>query len=654
LRVAPSRRAAPLLASLVAFAQPQVASSAPPAGAPPADETAPKPKKSAAPDEKWAIPGWPAMRFSEVARASGIDCTNLSGHPEKPRLIDTLGVGVCWFDYDGDGWLDLFLPNGSTLEAVLGKPVETKKSDGSVALVPARNEVSDRLFRNRGDGTFEDVTDRAGLRDDRWGISAAAGDYDNDGDDDLFVCNFGPCFLYRNDGDGTFTDVAKEAGVQFGNVTPGAAWGDVDQDGDLDLYVSAYLEFDPAIPWPAFAKTMRGMKVMMGPQGLLGAADRLYRNNGDGTFSDASKEAGLRTTEEEYGFTVQILDFSGDDLPDIFVADDQTVNHFYRAVKPGKFKPAGSDSGLSVDRNGDMKACMGVAIADLNDDRIPDLFITNFSAQTNDLYVSQGDCQWEEDASPTERAHRSTPDVGWGTGFYDFDLDGDEDLILFNGHVFPQVEAEKPKVQEYYQYPMLYRRDGPLRFSNAAEAAGPDFYVKRCCRGAGFADYDEDGDVDVLVCQIDGPALLLRNDAERGIARPGPDGKPQELVPHFLKVQLLGTTINRNAYGSRIVIEAGGRAHARWVLGQGSFISQNDARAHVGLGLVDQVDRIVVRWAGGKEEVVEGPLAVDRTLVIKEGMGKVGEMLPARAGEDGTKLPAQVWTRAMSAALAPQ
>jgi len=638
LNVALLPAAAPLVAVLVGLAPQQAAAPGKDEVGIPPDAGARRPKPSAEPDGKWLIADWPATRFREVAKESGIDCLNISGAPDKPRLIDTLGCGMCWFDYDGDGWLDLFIPNGSTFEAVTGRVAKTTQPDGTVTEAPVRNEFSDRLYRNRGDGTFEDVTEKAGVKDDRWGISAAAGDYDNDGDDDLFVCNFGPCFLYRNNGDGTFTDVAAEAGVQFGNVTPGAAWGDVDGDGDLDLYVSAYLDFDPDNPWPPFAKTMRGMKVMLGPQGLAGAADRLFRNEGDGRFTDVSKEAGLRVAEREFGFTIHIVDLNQDDLPDIFVADDMTVNHHYRAVRPGKFTPSGSESGLSVDRNGDMKACMGVAIADLNDDLIPDLFITNFSAQTNDLYLSQGDNLWEEDPAPTERAHRSVPDVGWGTGFFDFDLDGDEDLVLFNGHVFPQVETEKNRVQEYYQLPMLYRRDGPLKFSDAAKAAGPDFHVRRCCRGAGFADYDEDGDVDIALFEMDRPALLLRNETES--------------KGRFLRVQLLGTTINRNAYGSRVVVEAGGRRHTRWVLGQGSFISQNDPRAHFGLGLADSIDRITVRWTGGKEEVIEGPLGVDRTIVIKEGMGKVGELLPARTDENGTRLPAQVWTRAMTAALA--
>ncbi len=569
--------------------------------------TAPPSEPAANP---FVLPDWPVIAFKEVAAASGIDCVNLSGAPDKGRLIDTLGCGMCWFDYDGDGWLDLFIPNGSTLDAVLGK---------------AKNGVTDRLYRNLGDGKFADVTEAAGLKDDRWGISAAAGDYDNDGDSDLYVTNFGPNFLYRNNGDGTFTDVAEAMGVTFDNVTPGAAWGDIDDDGDLDLYVSAYLDFNKKSPWPAFAKTMRNMKVMMGPLNLKGAPDKLFRNDGN-CFTDVTKEAGLRVKEEEYGFTIQMVDLNGDDKIDLFVANDMTPNHHYRQTKTGMFTPSGGESGLAVDHDGVNKACMGVALADLNDDLIPDLFITNFAAQTNDLFLSQGDNLWDENPNPTEKVRTALPYVGWGTGFWDFDLDGDEDLVAFNGHVFPQVDTERPRVQDYAQWPLLYRRDGPLKFSDGAKAAGNDFYAQRNCRGAGFADYDEDGDPDIALFQMDKPALLLRNDT------------PQK--GHFARVHLLGTTVNRDGYGARVVVEAGGRRFCRWKLGQGSFISQNDPRCLIGIGHLDHLDRITVRWPGGKEEVIEGPIPADHTVVIAEGAGQVGLL---KKGE--------VWTRAMTAAL---
>jgi len=589
-------------------AKPEAAVAKPEGG----DKDAAAPAKSGDEGPPWSLPDWPKITFKEVAKASGIDAVSLCGSSDKSRLIDTLGGGMCWFDYDGDGWLDLFVPNGSTLDAVLGK---------------ATNSVSDKLFRNKGDGTFEDVTAKAGLVESRWSMSGAAGDYDNDGDSDLYVTNFGPNFLWRNNGDGTFTDVAAELGVTFDDDTakPGASWGDIDGDSDLDLYVSAYIVMNRKAPWPPFAKTMRNMRVMLGPQGLKGASDRLFRNDGD-HFTEVTKEAGLRVKEEEYGFTIQMLDLNADDKLDIFVANDMTPNHHYRQTKPAKFTPCGSDSGLAVDHDGVNKACMGVAIGDLNDDLIADIFITNFAAQTNDLFVSQGDNFWDENPNPTEKVRTAIPYVGWGTGFWDLDLDGDEDLVAFNGHVFPQVDTERPRVQDYKQYPLLYRREGPVKFGDATKEPGTDFYAQRNIRGAGFADYDEDGDVDIALFQMDDPALLLRNDTER--------------KGHSLLIHLLGTTINRDAYGTRVVVEAGGRRHCRWKLGQGSFISQNDPRVHVGLGLIDKVDRITIRWTGGKEEVIEGPIAVDRTLVIQEGHGKVGEL------ERG-----KVWTRAMTAAL---
>jgi hypothetical protein len=549
-----------------------------------------------------AVPAAPDITFKEVAKKAGIDCKNLSGDIDKPRIIDTLGGGVCWFDYDNDGWLDLFVPNGSTLAAYLGKE---------------KNLATDHLFRNKGDGTFEDVTDKAGLHDDAWGLSATAGDFDNDGDKDLYVCNLGLNFLYRNNGDGTFTDIAKEAGVQFDGVTPGAAWGDVDLDGDLDLYVSAYIAWNRQKPLPPFAKTMRNMKVMFGPKGLRGETDKLFRNDGGGKFTEITKEAGLDTKELDHGFTVQILDMDGDDLPDIFVANDMTPNLFYKSVSKGKWKEMGLDSGLAVDKDGKEQACMGIAIADVNRDQVPDFVITNFAVEKNAFYVSKEKDDWEDTPDVLEESRPGKPYVKWGIGFFDLDRDGDEDLLYVSGHVFPQVDSEVPPMTRYAQPALLYRNDSTderMRFEEVSDSAG-DLPGDRPCRGAGFADYDEDGDVDVAILQIDKEQLLFRNETPA--------------TGHFVKVQVEGTTCNRDAFGARITVEAGGRRFTRWVQSEGSFISQNDPRAHVGLGAIDKIDRITVRWPGApaiKDEVVNGPLAADVTYVIKEGSGKVAEL----------------------------
>jgi hypothetical protein len=571
--------AALALSSLLSLAPPQDAPAAGPPAAPAAATT---------------------ITFKEVAKAVGVDAVNLSGQIDKPRIIDTLGGGICWFDYDNDGWLDLFVPNGSTLDAYMGK---------------TKNPATDHLFRNKGDGTFEDVTDKAGLHDDAWGLSATAGDYDNDGDKDLYVCNLGLNFLYRNNGDGTFTDIAKEAGVQFDGVTPGACWGDVDLDGDLDLYVSAYIAWNRQKPLPPFAKTMRNMKVMFGPKGLRGEVDKLFRNDGGGKFTDITKDSGLDTREMDHGFTVQILDLDGDDLPEIFVADDMTPNLYYKSTEKGKWKEMGLESGLAVDKDGKEQACMGIAIADVNGDQVPDFVVTNFAIEKNAFYVSKEKDDWEDTPDVLEEARSGKPYVKWGIGFYDLDRDGDEDLLYFNGHVFPQVDTENPKVTQYAQPALLYRCDGRLKYAEVSETAG-DLVGDRPCRGAGFADYDEDGDVDVAVLQMDLPTLLFRNETKS--------------QGHYVKVQVEGTTNNRDGYGARITVAAGGQRFTRWVQGSGSFISQNDPRGHVGLGAVDKIDRITIRWPGGKDEVVEGPLAADMTYVIKEGSGKVAALAPGK------------------------
>jgi hypothetical protein len=560
------------------------------------------PQASAPKETPAAAPAEGHITFAEIAKSVGIDCVNLSGDPDKPRIIDTLGGGLCWFDYDNDGWLDLFVPNGSTLDAWLGK---------------TKNAASDHLYRNRGDGTFEDVTDKAGLHDDLWSLSAAAGDFDNDGDRDLYVCNFGLNRLYRNNGDGTFTDIAKEAGVEFDGETPGAAWGDVDLDGDLDLYVSQYIPFDRNRPLPPFAKTMRGMKVMFGPKGLPGAPDRLYRNDGGGKFTDVTKEAGLELKPRDWGhgFTIQILDMTGDDIPDLFVANDMTQNFFFKGLGGGKFRDWRIESGMALDRDGLPNACMGIGIADLNDDQLPDFVVTNFAAEMNNVFVSTEPSRWEDQPEVLENVRRQKPYVKWGIGFFDLDRDGNEDLLYVNGHVFPQVDGEDPRVQKYAEPMMLYRSLGGLKFEEIGQDAG-DLKGDRCCRSAAFADYDEDGDVDVAVLQMDLPTLLFRNDTKS--------------AGHYVKVELEGTKCNRDAFGARITVEAGGRRATRWVQSTSSFISQNDPRPFVGLGAVDKVDRITVRWPGGTDEKVEGPLAVDRTYVIRQGSGKVAELAPGK------------------------
>ncbi len=566
----------------------------------------PLPAEKAAPPA--ALPaGPPPYVFSEVAKASGVDFVMECGEATKPRLVDQIGCGMAWFDYDGDGRLDLFCANGSYLAAWQGKE---------------KSPRTHRLYRNLGDGKFEDVSVKAGVASNHWGCGVAVGDIDNDGDSDLYVACCGFNLLYRNQGDGTFAEEAGRAAVAFDGVTPGATFGDVDLDGDLDLYVSAYLEFDLANPPKAFGRKVRNMDISLAPNHHKGAPDKLFTNVGGGKFADTTKKSGLLTDEEEHGFTILILDCTGDDLPDVFVANDRTPNLFYRGTKSGRFEEVSDECGLAVSREGKEQACMGIGIADLNDDLLPEIMVTNFHGEYNALYMSLGGSQWEDEPRPIERAKSSRPFVGWGIGFFDLECDGDEDLLIINGHINPQFETEVPKVMEYKERPLLYRNEGGMNWTEVGELCGNALKEPHSGRASAYADYDDDGDIDVAIADVDGPIRLFRNDTpDRG---------------HFLRVKVEGDgkrNINRDGYGARVIVEAGGKRQTRWVLGAGSYLCHNDVRAHYGLGANTKVDRITVRWPGGTEDVVQGPLDVDRTIVIHAGAGRVAEIVDGKRVE---------------------
>ncbi len=563
--------------------------------APPAGQAPPESAPAAPPT------GPPPFVWTEVAKAAGIDFTTECGEPGKPRLIDQIGSGLAWFDYDGDGWLDLYCANGSTLAAWQGSEPNLRRP---------------RLYRNQGDGTFADVTEKAGLASDHWGAGPAVGDIDNDGDPDLYVACVGPNLLYRNRGDGTFSEEAAGKPVAFAGVTPGAAFGDLDLDGDLDLYVSAYLKFDLTNPPKAYGRKVRNLDVSLAPNDHPGAPDRYFQNDGRGIFTDSTKRSGFLVNEEEHGFTTIFTDLDGDELPDLFVANDRTPNLLYKSRKLGLVEEVAEQCGVAVSTVGKPQACMGVAVADLNDDLLPDLFVTNFQGETNAAYISNGDGTWDDKFKEFEKGGSSRIFVGWGAVFADLECDGDEDLLVINGHVNPQLETEVPQHYQYLQRPLLYRADhaagGARRWSECAEACGLPLAERRSGRGAAIADFDEDGDLDVALSDVDGPIRLLRNDTPR--------------AGRFLKVKVEGVTpINRDAYGARVTIEAGGRRQSRFVIDNSSYLCHNDSRAHFGLGAALQVDRITVHWPGGREEIFEGPLEADRTVVIRYGAGIVAE-----------------------------
>ncbi len=513
--------------------------------------------------------GPPPFVFTEVAKDSGIDFATQCGEIGKPRLIDQIGTGAAWFDFDRDGRVDLYVANGSTLAAWQGKEPNLRRP---------------RLYRNLGGGQFADVTQAAGLDSDHWGAGPAVGDIDNDGDLDLYVACVGSNLLYRNRGDGTFAEEAQGKPVEFPGVTPGACFGDLDLDGDLDLYVSAYLEFDVAQPPRAYGRKVRNLDVSLAPNDHQGAADRFFLNDGSGTFTDATRKSGFLANEQEHGFSIAMLDMTGDDLIDIFVANDRTPNLFYRSKAPGIVEEVADECGIAISPVGKPQACMGVAVADLNDDLLPDLMVTNFQGEYNAAYVSLGDGTWEDRFRQFERAGSSRIFVGWGVGFADLDRDGAEECLIINGHVNPQLETEVPKVYDYAQQPLLYRlvpnEDGTRTWTEVAQRCGV-LGEHRPGRGLAFADYDDDGDLDFTITDVDGPVRLFRNDTpNRG---------------HFLRVAVEGGDgINRDGYGARITIEAGGQRQSRWVLGAGSYLCHHDPRPHFGLGAATRIDRLIV------------------------------------------------------------
>ncbi len=526
------------------------------------------------------------VRLTDVTEASGVTFRHVAS-PDKKYIVESMSGGVALFDYDADGLLDLFLVNSLTVELV--------KSGG---------KTRSALYRNQGDGTFKDVTDRAGLADVGWGMGAAAGDYDNDGRIDLYVTCLGPNRLYRNQGDGTFADVTAKAGVADPRWSTGAAFVDYDNDGRLDLFVANYVDFQlDRLPEFGKGKTCqyKGIAVQCGPRGLPGAGDSLYRNNGDGTFTDVSKKAGVSDPAGFYGLGVVCSDFDEDGLTDIYVANDSTPNFLYRNQGDGTFKDVGFVSGTAVNENGSEQGSMGVAVGDYDHDGKFDIFVTNFADEYNTLYRGGARLNFTDVSYAAKLAEVALPLVGWGTEFFDYDNDGWVDLFVANGHVYPQLE-------NYRQRKLLHRNNRDGTFTEAAEAAGAPLMEKRAARGTAFGDIDNDGDVDFVVGDLDGPPQVLRNDG-------GNSG-------NAVLVRTVGVKANRDGIGARVKIVAGDLVQMDEVRSGASYISHSDLRLHFGLGPRTKIDLIEVRWPGGAVEKITGA-PVNKVLTVKEGQGLV-------------------------------
>ena len=530
-------------------------------------------------------------RFTDIGAKAGLVAPVICGEGDrKTYILETVGCGCAFLDYDNDGWMDILVLSGTRLK---GAP-----------------EATNRLYHNNRDGTFRDVTARAGLQRAGWASAVAVGDYNNDGFDDLFLTGWRQSTLYRNNGDGTFTDVTREAGLarDLSRWGSGCTFVDYDRNGLLDLFVASYLEFDPeTAPLPGSAPNChwKGIAVHCGPRGLPPGRAWLYRNNGDGTFTDVSEASGVSKARGSYLMTAVAADFDNDGWADIYVAGDSTPSLLFRNNHNGTFSETGLISGTALNADGSPQAGMGLAVGDYNLDGSLDIFKTNFSDDTSTVYRNDGHGMFD-DVTLAAGLGVETRYVGWGAGMADFDNDGLPELFIATGGIFPEVARKLP------QYPMntprvLFRDLGNGRFEELLEEAGPGIAASHCSRGSAFGDFDNDGDVDILVVNLNEPPSLLRNDVTGN--------------HHWLKVKLVGVQSNRGAVGGRVTAKYGGRVQAQEVLSQASFYSSNDPRLHFGLGTATSAD-LEIRWPNGNREVVP-KVDCDRLVVIEEGKGIV-------------------------------
>jgi hypothetical protein len=532
------------------------------------------------------------MRFVDATESSGIVFAPVCGaRPgEKGWLTEGMGSGGAWLDYDGDGNLDLYLINGSTHDRQAG-----------------RGEPN-RLYRGDGKGHFTDVTDKTGVGDRGWGYGVTVGDYDNDGDPDLFIANLGANALYRNNGNGSFTDVTQQAGVGPSPWSTSAAFVDIDRDGDLDLYVANYMESDiTKIPRSTDEAAVQGscsyqgIQVFCGPKGRRPEQDQLFRNNGDGTFTDITRTSGISLPTPRFALGVVSADYDNDGDPDLYVANDSVINSLWRNNGDGTFSDVGiaSLTGLNVD--GRAQAGMGTDFGDYNGDGWLDLVVTNFAHDLNTVYRNLSGRFFVDESSLVGMGVTNLA-LSWGTGFHDFDQDGDLDLLIANGHVYSEVDD--------YDLGTSFRQTNHLfenqagRFKDVSTNSGPGLRIARSFRGAAFADYDNDGDIDVLLTALDEAPILLRNDSPSAGNR--------------LQLVLTGTRSNRDGVGARVTVTTGSATLIRERKGGGSYLSASDPRIHVGLGAATRADRVEIRWPSGTIDVLKD-IPANRVITVREG-----------------------------------
>ncbi len=557
--------------------------------------------------------------FQDISQQAGLTVWRQAvGSPEKAFITESLGGGVALLDYDNDGWLDIYLVNGLTYEAISGKE-------------PLQHAA---LFHNNHDGTFTDVTEKAGVGNDRWGVGVAVGDYDNDGWPDLYVTNLGKNRLYHNNHDGTFTDVAEKAGVALGTWSTGPTFGDFDRDGRLDLFVPGYVAYDKNSPPAAGVNGLnpsycqfRGVSVFCGPRGLNGELDHLFHNNGDGTFTDVSAKAGVGNTKRYYGLTAVFADLRGSGMLDLAIANDSTPNYLYRNKGDGTFEDVSFESGYAVNGDGREMASMGIGVGDyLNNGRL-DLLNSNFSDDYKVLYRNDGDLNFTDVSYSAGIATPTIPFLSWGNGFLDFDNDGWKDIFIANGHIYPPVDTQEWGTS-WRERPLLFRNLGRGAFELVPAVVKTGLSVLISARGAAFGDLFNDGKIDVVLNSVDSPPTLLRNvNADHH---------------HWVELKLIGGSKSpRDAVGATVYLTAGKIRQRADVISGGSFASSNDPRVHFGLGDATVLDDVEIHWPSGAVEKIRLP-ALDRIFVVQEGKGITEEPKPVSLSRPG--LAAKVTT----------
>jgi hypothetical protein len=543
------------------------------------------------------------VSFANIAREAGLNAETIFGGEHKNKyLLETTGCGVAFYDYDNDGWLDIFLVNGWRLDGF-----------------PSGSEPTSHLFKNNRDGTFTDVTAKAGVAHSGWGQGVCVGDYDNDGWDDLFVTYYGKNVLYHNNGDGTFTDVSEKSGLAGKGTrwNTGCAFVDYDRDGHLDLFVANYIDLDLATaPVPESGPCLyKSVMVACGPPGLQGGKNILYHNNGDGTFTDVSEASGILHAGGTYGLGVLTADLDNDGWPDIYVANDSAASILYQNKRNGKFEDIAIEAGCALSPDGKPQAGMGISAADYDLDGNLDLVKTNFAGDTPSLYHNLGGASFE-DATFSAGLGAHTQFLGWGCGFFDMDNDGWPDILICNGHVYPEVEQLKTEAG-YAQRKLVYQNLRNGHFADISFQVGPGISEPSPSRGAAFGDFDNDGDIDVVVNTVNDYPQLLRCDSNTG--------------NNWIRVRTIGTKSNRSGIGARLTcvthLPGESKPHRQIdeVRSGGGYFSQSDLRVHFGLGKAEKVDLLEIRWPSGQIDTLKD-IKANQQVFVKESEGIIRTM----------------------------